>query len=89
MAWRVEFTATAEKSLDRLDRKQALRILDFMHERLARRDNPRSLGEPLKGQKFANLWKYRVGDFRVICAIEDDVLRVLVVRIGHRLEIYR
>jgi mRNA interferase RelE/StbE len=52
-------------------------------------DNPRSIGEALKGSRFETLWKYRVGDYRIIASLEDDVARILVVKIGDRKEVYR
>jgi mRNA interferase RelE/StbE len=89
MAWRVELDPAAERELDKLDLQTAKRILSFLHSRVAMRNDPRDIGEPLKGSKLGEFWKYRVGDYRIVANIEDDVLRVLVVRIGHRREIYR
>jgi len=63
--------------------------LKFLSERVARVENPRSLGKPLQGSRFGEFWRYRVGDYRLICKIEDERLLVLVLRIGHRKEIYR
>ena len=65
------------------------RILAFLHGRVATLDDPRSIGEALKGSKLGEFWKYRVGAYRVIARIEDDALRVLVVRIGSRDKVYR
>ena len=89
MAWKVEFDAVAERELDRLDPQAARRILRFLFERVAKLDDPRSIGEALKGSELGAFWKYRVGDYRVICGIEDGALRILVVRIGNRREVYR
>jgi mRNA interferase RelE/StbE len=89
LAWRVEVAAEAARDLAKLDRQIARRILAFLRQRLAMLDDPRSLGEALKGARFESLWKYRVGDYRVIASIEDGVARALVVRVGHRREIYR
>ncbi len=89
MAWKVEFEPAALKELERLERQDARRVLKFLHERVAAGDNPRAIGQPLGGSRFSGLWKYRVGDFRIICDIEDDTVTVLVVRIGHRREVYR
>jgi mRNA interferase RelE/StbE len=60
-----------------------------LFERVATLDDPRSIGEALKGSKLGDLWKYRVGDYRVISDIQDGALRVLVVRVGNRREVYR
>jgi len=88
LAWRIELTASAEKSLSKLDRTAAKRITTFLRERVASADDPRSSGKALAGQ-LAGLWRYRVGDYRVICQIEDGKLLILVVTIGHRGDIYR
>lgn len=89
MAWIVEFDAAAAKDLAKLDKPVAKRIIAFLRERLAPLDDPRSLGEALKGPRLGEFWKYRIGDYRVICAIEDGRVTILVVRIGNRREIYR
>jgi mRNA interferase RelE/StbE len=89
MAWKIELSATAARELDKLDPPQAKRILKFLHERLAPLDNPRGIGQALRGSELGEFWKYRVGDYRLICKIEDDRALILVLRIGHRREIYR
>ncbi len=89
MTWRIEIERGAERDLDKLDRQVARRILAFLHERIAPLQDPRSIGEALKGSKLGDFWKYRVGDYRVITSIEDGALRILVVRIGNRREVYR
>lgn len=89
MAWRVELDEEVGRDLARLDPQVARRILKFLFERVATLDDPRSIGEALKGSKLGEFWKYRVGDYRVISSIEDGALRVLVVKIGNRREVYR
>ena len=89
MAWRVEFDPAAERELGKLDQQSARRILAFLHGRVAMLEDPRSIGEALKGAKLGAFWKYRVGDFRVIANIEDQAVRILVVRVGNRREVYR
>lgn len=89
MVWTIELDPSVERELDKLDPQQAKRILRFLFERIARLDDPRSVGEALKGSKFNTLWKYRVGDYRLISSIEDNVARILVVKIGDRKEVYR
>jgi mRNA interferase RelE/StbE len=89
MVWKVEFDTGAARDLDKLDRQTARRILVFLHGRIAPLDDPRSIGEALKGSKLGDFWKYRVGDYRVIVSIEDGALLVLVVKIGNRREVYR
>jgi len=88
LAWRVEYAATAKAQLRKLDRPTARRIVDFMDERIAPLDDPRSRGKALTGP-LGDFWRYRVGDCRVVCDIQDGALRVLVVRVGNRREIYR
>ena len=89
MAWKVELDEAAEHELDKLDPQVARRILSFLFDRVAKLDDPRSIGESLKGSKLGAFWKYRVGDYRIIASIEDGALRVLVVRVGNRREVYR
>jgi mRNA interferase RelE/StbE len=89
MAWTIEIERDAKKDLKKLDSLVAKRILAFLHDRLAKLDNPRSIGEALQGPKLGEFWKYLVGDYRIISRIEDDVLTVMVVTIGNRREVYR
>jgi mRNA interferase RelE/StbE len=89
MAWNVELSATAERELSKLDPQYSKRILKFLQQRIAKLDDPRSLGKALQGSRLGEFWKYRLGDYRLICKIEDDRLLVLVLRVGHRKEIYR
>lgn len=89
MAWTIDFDDKAIKSLKKMGKAEAARICDFLHTRIKPVDNPRQLGRALEGQKLNNLWRYRVGDYRIICNIQDQKLTVLVVEIGHRREIYR
>lgn len=88
MAWRIEYAATARAQLRKLDRPMARRVVDFLDRRIAGMESPRRTGKALTGP-LGGLWRYRVGDCRVICDIQDDTLRVLVVRVGKRREIYR
>ncbi len=89
MAWNVELSEGADRQLGKLDAQDRQRILKFLHERVARIDDPRAIGKPLHGSRLGEFWRYRVGDFRLISKIEDDRLIVLVLAIGHRREIYR
>jgi mRNA interferase RelE/StbE len=89
VAWRIEYLRAARKDIAKLDRQTAQRIKDFLEKRLAQLDDPRSIGEALKGSTLGEFWKYRVGDWRIIASIEDGALRILVVRIGNRKEVYR
>ena len=89
MAWQIKFDDASIKDLAKLDKPVARRITDFLRERVAALDDPRSIGEALKGSKLGELWKYRVGDYRIISSIEDGALLILVVRIGNRKDVYR
>jgi mRNA interferase RelE/StbE len=89
MAYSVELAESADRELSKLDAQSRKRILKFLQQRVARLDNPRSIGAALQGSDLGEFWKYRVGDFRLICKIEDDRLLVLVLRVGHCREIYR
>ena len=88
MAWTVEIAGAAERQLRKLDPPVRRRILDWLHDRIEGCKNPRHFGEPLKGGR-EGLWRYRVGDYRILCDIRDDRLVVLAVAVGHRREIYR
>lgn len=88
MAWTIDYTETAKTELSKLDKQIARRIVDFIDERIAGQENPRNTGKALTGP-LGSLWRYRVGDYRVICDIQDSALRILVVRIGNRRDVYR
>ena len=87
MHWTIEYSDEAQAQLRRLDRQMAKRVVDYMNERVALRDDPRSIGRALT-VPMRGLWRYRVGDCRVVCEIQDEVLRVLVVRVGRRDRVY-
>lgn len=89
MAWKVELDEEVGRELAKLDPQVSRRILKFLFERVATLDDPRSIGEALKGSKLGEFWKYRVGDYRIISSIEDGTLRILVVKVGNRREVYR
>jgi mRNA interferase RelE/StbE len=89
LAWQIELDDAAKKDLAKLDKPVAKRITAFIRERLAVLDDPRSIGDALKGSRLGELWKYRVGDYRIIADIEDGALKILVVKIGNRREVYR
>jgi len=89
MTWKIELTDRAHRDLGKLDPQIVRRVYQFLFGRLAKLENPRRVGEALRGSQFGEYWKYRVGDYRLICKIKDDRLLVLVLRVGHRREIYR
>lgn len=87
MAWLIRFDKGVERSLAKLDQQIAKRITSKLRE-IANLDDPRSVGKPLVGN-LAGLWRYRVGDYRIICYIDDSELVILVVDVDHRSEVYR
>ncbi|HEX7729175.1 MAG TPA: type II toxin-antitoxin system RelE/ParE family toxin [Terracidiphilus sp.] len=88
MAWTVEYADSALKQLRKLDRQAASRILDYMEARVAASADPRALGKALHGP-LGDLWRYRVGDYRILCDLQDNRLTILVLQLGNRREIYR
>jgi mRNA interferase RelE/StbE len=88
MAWKVEFDPAAIKELEKLDKTIERRIVEFLRDRVANLEDPRQIGGSLQGSR-SGLWKYRVGDYRVICSLEHDRLVVLVLQVGHRREVYK
>ncbi|NJN46254.1 MAG: type II toxin-antitoxin system RelE/ParE family toxin [Candidatus Competibacteraceae bacterium] len=87
MTWTVEFDDAAAKELHKLDRQVQQEILRYLRERIATAEDPRRFGKPLS-RDLLGLWRYRVRNYRIICNIEDDKLVVLVLRVGHRKDIY-
>lgn len=88
MAWRIEYAESTQKDIRRLDPQERKRIRSFLEEKVAGLEDPRSLGKPLAGG-LSGFWRYRVGDYRIITSLEDEKLRVLVVRVAHRKDVYR
>jgi mRNA interferase RelE/StbE len=89
MAWRIEVSDSAAKQLRKLDPQVARRILTFLRDRIAPLDDPRILGEALRGKDLGDFWKYRVGDWRIIADLDDGVMLITVIRLGNRRDIYR
>ncbi|MCZ7452525.1 type II toxin-antitoxin system RelE/ParE family toxin [Rhizobium rhizogenes] len=89
MTWKIEFQHRAVKQLAKLSKQDAKRIVSFLADRVVQDENPRRTGTALQGSELGSFWRYRVGDYRIICDIQDHKLVVLVVEIGHRREIYR
>lgn len=88
MAWTIEYAKTARDQLRKLDKKIALRIVDYLEKRVAPLEDPRQTGKALHGS-LGDLWRYRVGDYRIICDIRDRLLVVLVLQVGNRSDVYR
>ena len=89
MAWRVDLSDSAARQLRKLDPQIAKRLLTFLRDRVAGLEDPRSIGEALRGKDFGDFWKYRVGDWRFIADLDDGVMLVTVIRLGNRREVYR
>ncbi|EGD7782852.1 type II toxin-antitoxin system RelE family toxin [Escherichia coli] len=87
MVWTINYSDRALKSLRKMDKQNARRIVDFMDLRIAVAADPRQSGKPLKGE-LGEFWRYRVGDYRILCEIQDDELVILAATIGHRREVY-
>lgn len=88
MAWTIKLSDDAKRDLKKLDKPVQKRIAEFLTSRLQTFDNPRMIGKALQGN-LSGLWRYRVGDFRLICRIEDNELLILVIEIGHRKDVYQ
>jgi mRNA interferase RelE/StbE len=88
MAWKVNITPGARADLKKIGGAEAQRIVQFLYERLQFRENPRETGEALKGN-LREYWRYRVGDYRILCRLEDDIVTVYVILVGHWREVYR
>lgn len=89
LAWQIDLSDTARKQLLKIGRAEAKRVTAFLRDRLAPLADPGQIGHALKGAAYADLWRYRVGDYRIVASIEHEQVRILVVRIGHRREVYR
>lgn len=89
MAFEIEFDPEAMNDLKKLDRPVQQRLIGFLRQRESALDDPRDIGAALTGGKLGSYWKYRVGDWRIICDIQDRRIVVRVLRIGNRREVYR
>jgi mRNA interferase RelE/StbE len=92
LAWEIKFLPEALKEFQKLAKRApaaARRIDAFLTTRISTLDNPRVIGQALKGKALGDLWKYRVGDYRIIADIRDHEIVILIVRIGNRKDVYR
>jgi len=87
LVWTISYSERALKSLRKIAKQNARRLVDFMDLRVAVAAAPRQSGKPLKGE-LGEFWRYRVGDYRILCEIRDDELVILAATIGHRREVY-
>ena len=88
MTWRVEITERAARQIKSLGPSGAARIRNYLRDRIAPLQNPRQRGKPLRGSELGEYWRYRAGDYRILCELRDDELLVLVIEVGHRRSIY-
>ena len=88
MVWKIEIAVDAKKDFRKLDRTVQQRIINYLENKVAAASNPRQFGQALQGP-LKGFWRYRVGDYRIVCRIEDDRLVVLVVAVGHRKDVYQ
>lgn len=88
MKYRLVLSENAKRELKKLDKQNALLLTGWMRKNLDNTENPRAKGKALNGN-YKDAWRYRVGDYRIIAQIEDDRVVILVLKIGHRREIYR
>ena len=89
MGWKVRLNDRAKKDLNKLDQQVATRILKFFHDRIEGENDPRSIGAALEGSELGEFWKYRIGDWRAICSIEDETVIVFVLTVQHRNQVYK
>lgn len=89
MVWQIEVSDAAKKRLAKMDRVEAKRITSFLRTRISVLENPRQLGDALQGARLGGLWRYRVGDYRILVEIKDEIMTVIVIGVGHRGEVYR
>lgn len=87
MAWKIEIDKGVQRSMKKLDRNVAKRIIATLRE-ISQLEDPRSTGKALVGN-LTGLWRYRVGDYRIVCDIEDEVLLILVIDVAHRSKVYK
>ena len=87
MRWTYSFDERALKELKKLGKQAQREILKFLDERIATTKNPARFGKALRGD-LAGLWRYRVGDYRLICSLKNGQMLVLVLKVGHRRDVY-
>ena len=88
MIWQIKFDPRAIKELKKIDKVAQKRIFNYLRKKIAIEENPRIFGKSLKGDK-KGLWRYRVGNYRIICELQDKNMIVLVIKVGHRKSIYK
>jgi len=87
LAWQIEFADSVLKQLKKLDKHTAKQVVDYLDKKIAALDDPTTAGKPLSGA-LATFWRYRVGDYRIICHLDEESITVLVLRVAHRKSAY-
>lgn len=87
MRYKVETTSKFDKEFKKLDRYTMRMIKAWIDKNLVDCENPRIHGKPLTANKTGQ-WRYRIGDYRLLCSIEDSELVILALTVGHRRNIY-
>lgn len=88
MVWKIEYLKSIQKEVRKIDRASQKKIREYLEVKVANMENPRDIGKALKGE-MKELWRYRIGDYRAICEIQDNTITVLVIHIGHRKNVYK
>jgi mRNA interferase RelE/StbE len=87
LAWRIKYADSVLKQLKKLDKQIARQIIDYMSQKVAVLDDPKTQGKALTGE-LGELWRYRLGDFRIVCQIENEEVTIIVVRVAHRSTVF-
>lgn len=89
LVWKIEISESAKKELKKIDKSISKKIIKWLEERISSGAHPRLWGLKLKGDELGDMWRYRVGDYRVLCLIKDNIITIEVISIGHRKEVYK
>lgn len=87
LVYKVEYSQEARKQLKKLDRQILIKIKEWIEDRLVESENPRLWGKALTSS-HGEKWRYRIGDYRILCLIKDEIVTIEVVKLGHRKDIY-
>lgn len=88
MPWKIKYLPPAVKDLKKIDCQMKKRLRSYLEDRIAKLDDPRDAGTALKGRRLEGLWRYRLGDYRIICDFKENELVILALKIGHRKSVY-
>jgi len=88
VTWKIKYLKSVQKDMRKIDQKDQTRIREYLESHIAHSDNPRNFGKLLKGS-YSEFWRYRVGNYRIVCELDDTSITILVLRVGHRKDIYK